>query len=127
MEIGQTLSVEELNYCKHISTLGIYEIYQADEDVEYIFAIDSKNLICCCFEFVEQEDGYILAHMHTIKALKGQGLGTQILKEATVKYDTFKFPSTDTNDTYYFIEDGYDWIQRRFDKGPLSSPPFRRP
>lgn len=126
IEINKTISTEKLNACEYFSSFGVYNIYKLDEYTEYIFAIDSNNLICSCFEFVEQEDGYLLAHMHTIENLKGLGLGTQILKEAIIVYDSFDFPSN-TNDTYYYIEDGYDWIQRRFNDSTLTSPKFIRP
>ena len=127
MEINEILSSTELNNCEYISTFGVYKIYQAIEDVEYLFAIDSNNLICSCFEFVEREDGYLLAHMHTIKSLKGQGIGKHILEEAVEIYDSFELPSTNRNDIYYFIEDGYSWILRRFEDGTLSFPKFIRP
>ncbi|MBC5838247.1 hypothetical protein [Flavobacterium muglaense] len=127
MEINQNLSSSELELCCHISTFGVYEIYQAAEDVQYLFAIDSNNLICSCFEFVEYEDYVQLAHMHTVDYLKGQGLGKQILKEAVDIYGSFELPSTNHNSTYYFIEDGYSWIQDRFDDRTLSESKFRRP
>ena len=127
MQINQTLSATKLNECHPISTFGNYKIYQADEDVQYLFAIDNNNLICSCFEFVEYEDYVQLAHMYTVDSLKGQGIGKQILTEAVGIYNTFALPSRNTNHTYYFIEDGLGWIEHCFDIGILTYPSFRRP
>jgi hypothetical protein len=127
MQINQTLSATKLNECHPISTFGNYKIYQADEDVQYLFAIDNNNLICSCFEFVEYEDYVQLAHMYTVDSLKGQGIGKQILREAVGIYNTFALPSRNTNHTYYFIEDGLGWIEHCFDIGILTYPSFRRP
>lgn len=84
-------------------------------------------MICSCFEFHEREDGIQLAHMHTLKSLKGQGIGKQILREAVNIYTVFDLPSTDNSQIYYFIEDGYGWIQHCFDIRILTEPPFKRP
>jgi GNAT superfamily N-acetyltransferase len=127
MQINQTLSATKLNECHPISTFGNYKIYQADEDVQYLFAIDNNILICSCFEFVEYEDYVQLAHMYTVDSLKGQGIGKQILREAVGIYNTFALPSRNTNHTYYFIEDGLGWIEHCFDMGILTYPSFRRP
>jgi GNAT superfamily N-acetyltransferase len=127
MQINQTLSPTKLNECHPISTFGNYKIYQADEDVQYLFAIDNNILICSCFEFVEYEDYVQLAHMYTVDSLKGQGIGKQILREAVGIYNTFALPSRNTNHTYYFIEDGLGWIEHCFDMGILTYPSFRRP
>jgi len=127
MEINQTLSSTALHQCHHISTFGLYEIYQADEDVQFLFAVDSNNLICSCFEFVEYDDYVQLAHMYTIDHLKGQGLGKQILREAVDIYERFELPSRNTNNNYYFIEDGLGWIEHCFDIGILTCPKFRKP
>lgn len=127
MQINQTLSATKLNECHPISTFGNYKIYQADEDVQYLFAIDNNNLICSCFEFVEYEDYVQLAHMYTVDSLKGQGIGKQILREAVGIYNAFALPSRNTNHTYYFIEDGLGWIEHCFDIGILTYPSFRRP
>lgn len=127
MEINQTISPSKLAECEHIASFGIYEIYKF-EDVEfYLFAIDSNNLICSCFEFAELEDGFQLAHMHTITSLKGQGIGKQILSEAVAIFDSFELPSIDTDQTYYFVEDGLGWTRHCFDIGILKQPNFRRP
>lgn len=127
LEIGKTITSSQLNECEHISTFGVYEIYLLNEDISFLFAIDKANLICSCFEFVDREDGMLLAHMHTLKSLKGQGIGKQILREAVNIYTVFDLPSTDNSQIYYFIEDGFGWIQHCFDIGILTEPPFKRP
>lgn len=127
LEIGKTITPAELGECEHITAFGVYEIYLLNEDISYLFAIDNNNLICSCFEFHEKEDRMQLAHMHTLPNLKGQGIGKQILREAVKIYDEFELPSTDRNQIYYFIEDGYGWTQHCFDIGILTEPPFKRP
>lgn len=127
MKIGQTISQNELKTYEHISTFGNYEIFHAIEDVEYLFAIDSNNLICSCFEFVDYDEYIQLAHMNTIPNLKGFGIGKFILKEAVKIYDSFKLPSVDTADIYYFVEDGLGWIKHCFQIGILNPSKFREP
>jgi len=127
LKIGKNITASELEACEHISTFGVYEIYFLNEDISFLFAIDNSNVICSCFEFVDRENGMQLAHMYTLPNLKGQGIGKQILKEAVKIYDVFELPSTDTNQIYYFIEDGYGWTQHCFDIGILTEPPFKRP
>ena len=127
LEIGKTLTLEELGQCEHISSFGVFEIYLINEDISFLFAINNDNLICSCFEFVENEDGMQVAHMHTLGNLKGQGIGKQILREAVSIWEVFELPSTDNSQTYYFIEDGYGWTQHCFDIEILTEPPFKRP
>lgn len=126
LEIGKTITLSQLQECEHISTFGVYEIYLLNEDISFLFAIDKANLICSCFEFVERYDGLLLAHMHTLEKLKGNGIGKTILQEAVNIYTEFNLPPT-SDGVYYFIEDGYGWIQKRFDDKTLTEPPFIRP
>ncbi len=127
LKIGKTITATELKECEHISQFGAYEIYLLNEDISFLFAIDSTNLICSCFEFHNGEDKMQLAHMYTLPNLKGHGLGKQILREAVNIYTDFDLPSEDKNQTYYFIEDGLGWTRHCFDIGILTQPPFRRP
>ncbi len=127
LKIGKVITATELNECEHISQFGDYEIYLLNEDVSFLFAIDKANLICSCFEFTNTEDGMQLAHMYTLPNLQGQGVGKQILREAISIWTVFELPSEDTNQTYYFIEDGLGWTRHCFDIGILKQPPFIRP
>ncbi len=65
-------------------------------------------------------------YMHTLEKLKGNGIGKTILQEAVNIYTEFNLPPT-SDGVYYFIEDGYGWIQKRFDDKTLTEPPFIRP
>ncbi|RLD57219.1 MAG: hypothetical protein DRJ01_14155 [Bacteroidetes bacterium] len=126
LEIGRTISATDLKELEHLSSFGTYEIFWLNEDPSFIIAIDNANLICSCFEFVERYDGLLLAHMHTLSNLKGLGIGKTILIEAVKCFIEFNLPPT-SDEVYYFIEDGYGWIQKRFDDGTLKEPPFKRP
>ncbi|MBN2236292.1 MAG: hypothetical protein JW729_01960 [Bacteroidales bacterium] len=127
LEIGKTMTSSQLQECEHISTYGVYDIYFLSEDISFLFAIDSANLICSCFEFHDREDGMQLAHMHTMAHLKRQGIGKAIMKEAVDIWTTFELPSTDNNHTYYYIENGLSFIQSCFEDGILTDPPFEEP
>lgn len=127
LEIGNRISDEKIRSCEHVTTFGIYQIYLLNEDPAYVFAVDANLIVSSCFEFVWTEDGLQLAHMHTLDHLKGNGIGRQILNEAVRMWDVFLLPSTDSSQPYYFVEDGLQWIRRRFDDGILTEPPFARP
>lgn len=127
LDIGNTLSVNELNECEKISTINNYDVYMYDSLGTYIFAVNGNLLVCSCFEFHEGEDNTQLAHMNTLNQHQGQGLGKHILAEAVEMWSYFDLPSTDNSKEYYFVEDGYGWINHCFDIGILSEPPFTRP
>lgn len=127
LEIYKTLTTKELNECEYISTFDIYKIYVYYGYETFLIAINNSNLICGCFEFHEIEDGYQLAHMYVIPTLKGKGIGKTIISEAVKLFETFRLPSTNSNDTYYYIEDGLGFIHSCFDDGILVEPPFKRP
>lgn len=127
LKIGKTMTATELQECEHIATFGVYEIYLLNEDISFLFAIDNANLICSCFEFVDREDGMQLAHMHTMTHLKRQGIGKAIMKEAVDIWTAFELPSTDNHNTYYYIENGLNFIQSCFEDGILTDPPFEEP
>lgn len=127
LEIGQTLSANELKKFEHLSTFGAYELYVLYEDFTFLVAIDAGNLICGCFEFHEREEGMILAHMYVLKHLQSQGIGKAIIAEAVSLWDCFELPSTNPDDTYYYIEDGLPFIRECFEKRILTEPPFKRP
>jgi GNAT superfamily N-acetyltransferase len=126
-KIGITLTQAMLHNYEHFSTFKTYEIYMLEEDVSFLIAIDKDNLVCGCFEFHEIEDGIQLAHMYVLPQLKGQGIGKAILKEAVEFWISFELPSTNNNDTYYYIENGYDFIISCFKEGILSEPNFKNP
>ncbi len=126
LKIGITITPQQLKECEHISTFGAYDIYLLNEDISFLFAIDNANLICSCFEFVNGEDRMQLAHMYTLDNLQGLGIGKQILREAVNIWTVFDLPSEDTNQTYYFIDNGLGWTRHCFDIGILTQPPFRR-
>ena len=126
LDIGKTISASELIKLEHLSSFSNYEIYWLNEDPSFIIAIDNTNLICSCFEFVYRDDGFLLAHMHTLSNLKGLGIGKTILQEAVKCFIEFNLPPT-SDGVYYFIDDGYGWIQKRFNDGTLTEPPFIRP
>jgi|GEM_PF-1603192 len=127
LKIGQILTATEFQGCELIATFGAYQIYLLERDISFLFAVDRNNLICSCFEFTNTEDGMQLAHMNTLPNLQGQGIGSQILKEAISLWTVFELPSIDTDQTYYFIEMGLPWIRHCFDNGILKQPPFKRP
>jgi GNAT superfamily N-acetyltransferase len=127
LEIGKILTSSQLDELELISTHGSYEIYWQDEDPSFILAIDNTNLICGCFEFHDREDGTQLAHMYVLKNHQGKGIGKSIIAQAVDIWKDFELPSTNNEDTYYFIEDGYGFINHCFDEGILSDPPFTRP
>ena len=85
------------------------------------------NLICGCFEFHERAEGMILAHMYVLKELQSEGIGKAIIAEAVNLWDCFELPSTNPDDTYYYIEDGLPFIRKCFERGILTEPPFNRP
>ena len=127
LKIGKIITATELQECEHIAQFGVYEIYLLNEDISFLFAIDNANLICSCFEFATLEDGMQLAHMYTLKNLKGQGIGKQILREAVALWTVFELPSRDTSQLYYFNDIGLPWTMHCFDIGILTEPPFKRP
>lgn len=90
-------------------------------------AINQENLVCGCFEFHELEDGFQLAHMYVLEKLKGQGIGKAIMREAVDIWTEFELPSTNNDDNYYYIEDGYNFIISCFKDGILSEPKFKNP
>lgn len=127
LEIGKTITARELQECEHIVQYGVYEIYWLNEDISFLFAIDNTNLICSCFEFHEREDGMQLAHMYTMTNLKDQGIGKAIMREAVGIWADFELPSTDNNNTYYYIGNGLRFIQSCFKDDIISDPPFKEP
>ena len=128
LEIGKTITTDELSECEEITTFGVYKIFLLNEEPSFLFAIDNANLICSCFEFSSnEENGMQLAHMYTLPTLKGQGIGKQILREAVNIWSVFELPSISLDNTYYFIEDGLGWTRHCFDIGILKQPPFKRP
>jgi len=127
LEIGNTLTTTKLNKFELLTTFGSYRIFLLNQDPLFIIAVDPANLICGCFDFPETEEGIQLAHMYVLGHLKGQRIGTAILTEAVNLWTVFILPSTNKNDTYYFIGNGYGFIQSCFDRGVLTEPPFKRP
>jgi GNAT superfamily N-acetyltransferase len=126
-QVGIKLSEEVLKNYQYCSTFKTYSIYILEEDVSFLIAIDKTNLVCGCFEFTETEDGMQLAHMNVITELKGQGIGKAILREAVDFWGSFELPSTNSSDTYYYIENGYNFILSCFNDGILSEPNFKNP
>ena len=43
LEIGKTVTLEELGQCEHISSFGVFEIYLINEDISFLFAINKYN------------------------------------------------------------------------------------
>ncbi len=126
-QINQIISPEELSDFELLKKFEEYDLYVIYEDYSYIIAINDQNLICGCFEFHETEENMQLAHMHVVESLKGQGIGSEIMKEAVSIWDYFELPSTDKSNTYYYIENGLSFIHHCFDNGILTEPPFVRP
>ena len=127
LEIGKILTDNELVDCEHFNTFGNFDIYIHYSCDTFIFAVDNHNLICGCFEFHEGEDCCQLAHMHVLSTLKRKGIGKAIISEAVDLWGVFLLPSTNSEDTYHYIENGLSFIHSCFDCGILTDPPFMRP
>ncbi|WP_181309040.1 hypothetical protein [Rufibacter sp. XAAS-G3-1] len=127
LEIGKSITSTKLKELEHLQSFGLYEIYWLNESDSYIIAIDSKNLICSCFEFYEIDDYVQLAHMNTLDFVQRKGIGKEIMKQAVSTWTVFNLPSTNTNDRYYYIENGLSFIRRCFDVKILTEPPFKYP
>jgi len=126
-QINQIITENELRKFEFIRIFLDYKLYVLNEDYTYIIAIDKSSLICGCFEFHETDEGFQLAHMHVVGSLKGQGIGSEIMKEAVDMWEIFDLPSTDRSRTYHYIENGLRFIHHCFDIGILTEPTFTRP
>lgn len=65
--------------------------------------------------------------MYVCAKSQGKGIGKAIIQEAVKIWTSFKLPSTNMNDNYYYIEDGLGFIQDCFEKEILKSPTFKFP
>lgn len=127
IEIGKTITTDDLIACEHLKAFEVYEIYRLDGYETYFFAIDNSQQICGFIQFTEIDDEWQAAHAHTLETLKRKGIGTALMIEAVEYFHSFELPSTDTNASYYYIENGLSYVNRCFDKGILTDPPFKRP
>lgn len=127
LEINKTLTNSEISQCEYLSSYGLYQLYVYYDYETFLIAVDDSNLICGCFEFSESEGIYKLAHMNVIKSLKRNGIGTAIISKAIELFEWFELPSTNSDDMYYYIDDGLNFIHHCFDIGVLKEPPFVRP
>src|ERR1035437_6862242 len=115
LEINKTLTNSEISQCEYLSSHSLYKLYVYYGYETFIIAIDNSNLICGCFEFCESDEGCQLAHMNVLKSLKRNGIGTAIISEAIQLFDCFELPSTNSDDMYYYIDNGLNFIHHCFD------------
>jgi GNAT superfamily N-acetyltransferase len=129
MEIGDVLTPIQINQMEHLSQFNGHETYLEQENEHGIFlvAVDHNRQVVSCFEFAEREEGFQLAHMYTLPANKGQGFGSELMRQAVNQWTEFELPSTNSNDMYYFIEDGLCFTRSCFTRNILTTPPFRYP
>lgn len=104
-----------------------FQIFYKDDVDPCFIAIDQNDIVRAIFEFVETDDGYQLAHMNVSQDYKGLGIGKAIIEEAVNLWSTFKLPSTDSRQNYYYIEDGLQFIISCFNHNILTTASFKHP